>query len=304
MADGVLDAELAALVWLLIEGRVPLIVAGASDAAGDREDSAITAVDPRAMLLEALLVFLPPGVTPVPMALARREFDWLPFAPEAGWRQATTPGGALTTPGAAAFIASDSRRPVTPETTCLLIADGPADRPGAPWDGDARVAIQAIGNGFALGATIRGESLEAVFDALRRPPNRLTDDELTQLGVVLVLGPAHRGTRLDAAHYVRPLARDQHGHVQRMGPAVLATWDERTERFEHFAWGILPELAARLDCKAGDLEADQARRRDLLDDLVAAGMTDPNQVQSVVSGFRLTATPAPGVPGLPVRGLA
>ena len=64
-----------------------------------------------------------------------------------------------------------------------------------------------------------------------------------------------------AAHYVRPTARDEHGHTQRLGPAVLATWDAATDRFEHFGWGITPELARRVDRKAGDFELEVDRRR-------------------------------------------
>ncbi len=65
-----------------------------------------------------------------------------------------------------------------------------------------------------------------------------------------------------SVHWVRPLARDTHGHVQRLGPAVLAARDPRTGRLEHFAWGVMPELAIRLGRKAGDLEADAQTRAD------------------------------------------
>jgi len=67
-----------------------------------------------------------------------------------------------------------------------------------------------------------------------------------------------------AAHHVRPLALDGQGHVQRLGPAVLAARDARTGQLEHFAWGVMPELAARISTKAGDLEAEVGRRRDAL----------------------------------------
>ena len=61
----------------------------------------------------------------------------------------------------------------------------------------------------------------------------LTDDEISFLGAVLVLevdGEPGGGTggppgRVVAAHRLRPVARDAGGHVQRLGPAVLAIWD-------------------------------------------------------------------------------
>ena len=57
--------------------------------------------------------------------------------------------------------------------------------------------------------------------------------------------PGHR-----RAHYVRPLARDAHGHSQRLDPAVLATWDERLE----------PVRALRLGRPARDRRATRPSR--------------------------------------------
>ena len=106
------------------------------------------------------------------------------------------------------------------------------------------MVVRAASIGYGLAATIHADSLDEVFEMLRRPPVRLSDDELSHLGVVLVarrLDDDRR--RVVAAHYVRPVARDTHGHVQRLGPAVLATWDPTEDAFEHFGWGIIPEPA-------------------------------------------------------------
>ena len=113
------------------------------------------------------------------------------------------------------------------------------------------------------------------------------DDELTFLGAVLVLGGAPRGRlRVVAGHYVRPLARDAHGHSQRLGPAVLATWNGDLGRYEHFAWGVLPEIAARLGQRAGDLERDLHHRRDDLAGLATAGVTSLAEVRQLIEGYR------------------
>ena len=129
----------------------------------------------------------------------------------------------------------------------------------------------------------------------------LSEDQLTFLGCVLVIGDAatagvggsrsgagRRGRlRVTAAHYVRPLARDAHGHSQRLDPAVLAAWDARLERYEHFAWGVLPEIAARLGRRAGDLEADLHHRRDDLAGLAKAGVTEIGEVRRLIAGYRV-----------------
>ena len=49
-----------------------------------------------------------------------------------------------------------------------------------------------------------------------------------------------------------------------MPPAVLATWDPASNRFEHFAWGITAELADRIGMRPVDLEREQARRAETL----------------------------------------
>jgi hypothetical protein len=123
-----------------------------------------------------------------------------------------------------------------------------------------RALLRAASLGVGFSGTIEAASLEAVFARLHDLAG-LSDDELSYLGLVLVLDDTGR---VAAAHHVRPLALDGHGHVQRLGPAVLAARDATTGQLEHFAWGVLPELASRIGWKAGDLELEADRRRDTL----------------------------------------
>ncbi|MFP5343865.1 MAG: hypothetical protein ACLGIJ_13245 [Candidatus Limnocylindria bacterium] len=228
--EHLLDAELAATAWILVEGGVPAIVAGTSPTAR--------------RLLDALLAGVAPDAQLVQLTGAGEDFAWLPQASELGW---------------ASHPASGPRdgRPLQPAST-RLVADFAED---GTWGERARIAVRAASIGYALAAAIDADSLETVFRTLRAAPIHVTDDELTRLGLVLVVAEE----RVSAAHYVRPLARDEHGHVQRLGPAVLATHDPGTDRFEHFGWGITPELAARLGVRAGDLELEIDRRRALLE---------------------------------------
>ncbi len=217
IARGILDAELAALVWLLVEGRVPVLVAVPAGR-----------IAPGSQLLVGLLSSIRPDTDPEAL------------------------GAPITAVGASSLV-----------------------------------------RGRRAGGVIESGSLGEVRQRLGRGPLPLTDDQLTFLGCVLVLGEAGaaagaRGRlRVTAAHYVRPLARDAHGHSQRLDPAVLATWDERLERYEHFAWGVLPEIAARLGRRAGDLEADLHHRRDDLAGLAKAGVTALDEVQKLIAGYRV-----------------
>ncbi|MGK2852074.1 MAG: hypothetical protein ACSLFN_14365 [Candidatus Limnocylindrales bacterium] len=267
--SGTLDAELAATLWLLIDGRVPVIVAAQEPGAG------------KTTLLTALLDFLPPDVRLVELAGATETFDWLPQATELGWRR-----------GVGVEPARSERPPVRPDDTVLLVPEFSDHLPAYTWGEEARIAIRAASVGYGLAATIHAERLEDVLDALRRPPVLADDDELSRLGVVLILRRLGAGRRrLAAAHYIRPTARDEHGHVQRLGPAVLATWDQDRDRFEHFGWGVTPELALRIGRKAGDFELEVERRREALDGLADAGAVDVDAVRAALHAYRpLTST--------------
>jgi hypothetical protein len=262
--EGTLDTELAATLWLLVEARVPVIVAADAGRAG------------KSTLLDALLAFLPAGVRVVRLAGEEETFDWLPQASELGW-----PSRA---PSPAADPTSD---PIRASTTVIYAAELSDHLPIYTWGKAAQVAIRAASVGYGLAATIHADSLDEVFETLRRWPVRVSDDELSHLGVVLVMRRLEDGRRrVVAAHYVRPVARDVHGHLQRLGPAVLATWDDAEDAFEHFGWGVTPELARRIDQRAGDFEVEVDRRREHLDGLVANGLDDPRQALAALRGYR------------------
>jgi hypothetical protein len=259
--DGTLDSELAATVWLLLEGRVPLVVAAQDQAVG------------KSTLLKALVAFLPPTTRVIELAGGSETFEWLPQASELGW-----PGAPTTQPDG---------DPVRPDTTVLSAAELSDHLPIYTWGLAARVAVRATSIGYGLVTTIHADSLDDVFDGLRRWPVRLSDDELSHLGVVLVLRRLDDDRRrVVAAHFIRPVARDVHGHVQRLGPAVLATWDPETDSMEQFGWGVTPELARRVGLRAGDFEVEVDRRREHLDGLVATGVTDTQRVVDAIRAYR------------------
>jgi hypothetical protein len=235
---GALDAELAGLLGLLLESGVGTIVAGPGVEPEDR-----TA---RHAVLGAILDLVPSERRRLSLRGADEDFDRLADVEALGWRR--------TAPAAL--------DPVDPEATILLAGELGTGPPADTIGDRARIVVRALGRGFALGATMQGDRLEAVLASLRARPIGLTDDELSRLGVVLILGSADVAapTRIVAAHYIRPLARDVHGHAQRLPPAVLATWDEGAGRFEHFAWGIAAELAARTGRRTGDFERERERR--------------------------------------------
>ncbi len=276
---GTIDAELAATIWLLVEANVPLLVAGEGQGTG------------KTTLLRALLDFVPPETRVVELAGASETFDWLPQASELGWPGASTP----------ALKAA----PVKPDTALLFAPELSDHLPAYTWGPAARLAVRAASIGYGLAATIHADSLDDVFEELRRRPVGLTDDELSHLGTVLVLRRlAGDRRRVAAAHYVRRVSRDAHGHVQRPGPAVLATWEPAADRFEHFGWGVIPELAMRVGRRAGDFELEADARRAILVDLAATGVIDVDAVRSAIRTHRTASVAATSIGRPPSAGRA
>ncbi len=241
LREGVLDAELAALAWLTLEGGIPIVVAGGAGTG-------------REALRDALRELLPAGVRTVTLAGEAETFAWMAEAVELGWRH-EGPWVPETDTDMQRIRAGDGGAPV------VLVADLEDGSDAATWGEHARLAIRALAVGYGLAATAIGTRLEDVLGRLASAPVGAIDDELTRLGVVLILGrDPDAGPRVLAAHYLRPVARDLHGHIQRLPPAVLATWDPSAGRFEHFAWGVVGELAGRTGRRPVEFEREQAVR--------------------------------------------
>jgi hypothetical protein len=270
IATGVLDADLAALAWILVESRIPLIVGGLQRGAG------------KTTLLEALLDFLPATARRIELAGSAEDFTWLPEADALGWTR--------TAPAAVEAI------PVSPASTFLVARELSEHLPIYTWGRAARTLVRAASIGYGIGATLHADRLEDVHDLLRDRPVGLTDDELSYLGLILIIradrGPdGHVRRRIAAAHYARPVGRDEHGHTQRLPPAILAHRDPATDELDHFEWGLMPELAIRLDRKAGDLERDQQERSAILARLAREGALDIETVRTAIAAHRATTRP-------------
>ena len=205
-------------LWLLVEARVPIVVAAEAQHVG------------KTTLLTALLDFLPPDVRLVELAGEDETFDWLPQASELGW-----PGVARDPPPTGATRSA-------PTTTVLLAHELSDHTPAYTWGEAARVAVRAASIGYGLAATIHARLARR---RLRRPSaghrsGWPTTSCRTSASCWSCAASATAAGASSAAHYVRPVARDVHGHVQRLGPAVLATWDPADGRVRAFRLGRSP----------------------------------------------------------------
>jgi hypothetical protein len=149
------------------------------------------------------------------------------------------------------------------ETGRLVRVAGTLAADSPPGVFRAALATATGRSGFA--AAVDADDFSGVLGVLARLG--LSDDAASFLGVVLVVErrPEAGGeARVVAAHYLRPLVRDAGGHPRRQRPAVLATWEPAGDRWEDFAWGIVPDLAERIGMRAGDLGVERERRASAL----------------------------------------
>jgi hypothetical protein len=146
--------------------------------------------------------------------------------------------------------------------------------------------------------TADAEPLAAGLRALAAEPSKVTvgaGDALERVlalpvplrpatGVVLVL----RDGVVAAAHLLRPPLRDAGGHVRSQNPAVLAVATE-DGAWEHFAWGIAPELSDLVGSPAGDFEIDLGARREYLAAMVEADVVERDAVAAALARYAFGA---------------
>lgn len=225
IAEGALDAELGALLWVLLEGRTSVLVVGPSS-------------DRRTEVVDALMDLRPSELPAIQTVVIGAEELW-------------------------------GRRLVD--------------------------VIRSVKSTDALAATMEASSLRDALERLSGPAVGLTEEELRVLGMVVVLDP---DGHLAAAHLLRPVERDMAGHLQRRPPAVLAARDG-TGRLEHFAWGVMPEIADRVDREQTDMERQLAGRARLLAQLASGGPADRPAVRALMDQHLATEPPRVAAPERP-----
>jgi hypothetical protein len=158
----------------------------------------------------------------------------------------------------------------------LLVSAGVPVHVAAPDAGQASAVAATLRSLAPTPSTVSSGAGAALEEVLRQPvPLRPAS------GAVLILAE----DRIVAAHLQRPPLRDAGGHVRSQGPAVLATWDAAEGGWEHFAWGVIPELADATRRRAGDFEIEHGRRREFLEQLVASPLAEPGELAQAMRGY-------------------
>jgi hypothetical protein len=167
--------------------------------------------------------------------------------------------------------------------------------PDGLWGRELRVAIRSLRPADRLAAWADASSLRELLERLGADPVGLSEDELRVLGLVVVVDDGG----VAAVHLLRPVERDAGGHLQRRPPAVLAARAAGDARWDHFAWGIEPELADRVDRSERDLARTLAGRTRLLHELSLRHHRHPDDVARAVRDHLAAEPPREPAPDRP-----
>ncbi len=229
IALGSVDAETAALVWLLLEHGASLTVAGPTD-----PQPGIG----KTTTLNALLQFLPEGTALAYMSGMYETFSF-------------------------------TRLPdIDPSTTYALCNEVSDHLPIYMWGRVARRYLSLPARGYHIATSVHADTIDDVL-YLYRHELRLNAEDIRRLGLVVNIGLAGRSyparRRWFTTHFLQPEADPR--RPEAIVPIPLSLWNNFDDSFEHADQAILDDLASWAGISSQDFNAALERRTELLKEL-------------------------------------
>jgi len=256
VAMGSVDAQTAALIWLLLERGASLTVAGPTD-----PQPGIG----KTTTLNALLQFLPENT-----ALAYMSGMYENFA----------------------FTQLPDIEPARTYALCNEVSD---HLPIYMWGRVARRYLTLTANGYHVATSVHADTIDDVLYMYSRDL-RLTAEEIRRLGLVINIGlvghayPLRR--RWLTTHFIQPQPDDTRPNAAI--PLPLSLWNEFDDTFEHADQPILDELAAWSGMTPAALQSALNRRTACLDELARDGNRNLHDMYDAIAELReheTTGTP-------------
>jgi hypothetical protein len=229
IALGSIDAESAALIWLMLEHGASLTVAGPTDPQPGVG---------KTTTLNALLQFLPEGTAVAYMSGMYEDFSFTRL------------------PG------------VEPTRTYALCNEVSDHLPIYMWGRVARRYLKLPAQGFHIATTVHADTLDDVINLYRRDL-RLDSEDVRRLGLVINMGLVGRiyppRRRWFTTYYLRPTAPpEQPDEIARL---PLSLWNPEDDTFEHAAPCVIDELAAIAGLPPQEFRAALKRRTACLESI-------------------------------------
>src|SRR2546421_10013839 len=247
IAMGSVDVETAALVWLLLEQRASLTVAGPTD-----PQPGIG----KTTTLNALLQFLPEGTALAYMSGMYENFAF-------------------------------TRIPnIDPATTYALCNEVSNHLPIYMWGRVARRYLTLPAQGYHIATSIHADTIDDVIFMYHHDLH-LRPEDVRRLGLVVNIGLVGRvypqRRRWLSTNLLQPTADLK--HPDDIVPIPLSLWNEFDDTFEHADQSILDDLAQLAAMPSPEFSAALKRRSDCLQELAQQGV-DVNQMYDAIQEFR------------------
>ena len=242
------DAETAALIWLLLESGASLTVAGPTDPQPGVG---------KTTTLNALLQFLPEGTALVYMSGMYENF---------------------------AFTRLPDIDPATTYALCNEVSD---HLPIYMWGRIARRFLTLPAKGYHVATSVHADTINDVMNMYRNDLH-LNPEDVRRLGLIINIGligrsyPARR--RWFSTHFVRLQADTKKPDA--VVPIPLSLWNDFDDTFEHADQSILDELASYSGVTSQDFNKALQLRIDCLKDLSQGSGVDSRQMYDAISDLR------------------
>lgn len=248
IALGSVDAETAALVWLLLEQGASLTVAGPTDPQPGVG---------KTTTLNALLQFLPEGTALAYMSGMYETFEF-------------------------------TRLPdIDPATTYALCNEVSDHLPIYMWGRIARRYLMLPAQGYHIATSVHADAIDDVI-RMYQYDLRLRVEDLRRLGVVVNIGLVGRiyppRRRWLTTHFIQPVSTP--GRLDEVTTVPLSLWNNFDDTFEHADPPILTELANWTGMTCQEFNAALKLRCDCLDDLAQGSGADLQEMQDAITKLR------------------
>lgn len=242
------DVETAALVWLLLEQRASLTVAGPTD-----PQPGIG----KTTTLNALLQFLPEGTALAYMSGMYEDFGFT------------------------------SLPDIDPAATYALCNEVSDHLPIYMWGRVARRYLTLTAQGYHVATSVHADTIDDVIHMYHRNL-RLTPEEVRRLELVINIGLVGRAYPLRrrwlTTHFLRPKGDPK--HPEKIVALPLSLWNEYDDSFEHADQSILDELADWAGMTCTDFNTALKERIDCLKELSEGRGVDTGQMYDAIDELR------------------
>ncbi len=248
IALGSVDAETAALIWLLLEHRASLTVAGPSDP---------QAGVGKTTTLNALLQFLPEGT-----ALAYMSGMYENFA----------------------FTRLPDIDPANTYALCNEVSD---HLQIYMWGRVARRYLTLPAQGYHIATSVHADTIDDVIYMYHRDL-RVGADDVRRLGLVVNMGLVGRAypprRRWFTTNFIQPHADPARPNDILSVP--LSLWNRFDDSFEHADQPILDDLATWIGMTSQDFSCALKRRQDCLQELSQGSGVDMDEMFDAIAELR------------------